>query len=111
MQNSNAAAIPPGPVEPIRVDGRTFSDTRIGKIARMVEPGFGIIVDFSDREYPFSFGAIEHYVGQSAATLASTFGLKVGGHVKFAIAHNLVVLVQPYTVTTSSSVATADTGS
>ncbi len=104
------SALPSDPPGNVRV-GQEAIPARFGVIGQIESTGYGIILDSEDQAYSFSFGAIEHYQGQSASTLAALFGLKKGQQVRFALVGDRVVLVQPYVQTQASAVATTDSGS
>ena len=91
----HASALSSGPIAQIKVRGNTLP-VYVGLIAGIDQSGFGIIVDSERREHPFTFSAIAHYRGESAASLA-TFGLVVGQQVNFAQAADKVVYVEPRT--------------
>src|SRR2546428_4448409 len=90
---NSAAALTSEPVGQITAHGQTLP-VYVGLIAGLNPAGFGIILDSEKREHPFTFSAIVHYRGESAATLASR-GLVLGQHVNFAEAADKVVYVEP----------------
>ncbi len=92
------SALPSGPAGTVRV-GSLVVPGRVGLIGRIESPGFGIILDAEQREYPFTFDVIVRYRGESAATL----GLTMGKQVKFALIDEKVVFLEPYIPSAPSS--------
>src|SRR5712691_1376320 len=64
-----------------------------GLIGRLEPNGFGIILDASGREHPFTFNALHHYRGESAATMAAR-GVAVGHTVHFAWTGDKVTFIE-----------------
>src|SRR2546422_917014 len=97
----HASALSSGPIAKIKVRGETLP-VYVGLIAGLNQAGFGIILDSERREHPFTFSAIAHYRGESAATLA-TLGVILGQQVNFAQAADKVVYVEPHAPSDSIS--------